>query len=94
MQFGDLIIDEEPAADYLGKFNTGEHTSNPVSYSAAFLVVRICIPPGLQSWKEQMQQDQELFSLKIGNTALVKRECCLSINLQGPLFSQSKPVTL
>ena len=24
MQFGDLIIDEEPAADYLGKLNTGK----------------------------------------------------------------------
>lgn len=25
MQFGDLVIDEEPAADYLGKLNTGEN---------------------------------------------------------------------
>ena len=27
MQFGDLIIDEEPAADYLGKLNTGEQSA-------------------------------------------------------------------
>lgn len=31
MQFGDLIIDEEPAADYLGKLNTGTLPSSPAA---------------------------------------------------------------
>ena len=32
MQFGDMVIDEEPAADYLGKLNTGTPLCNSVGF--------------------------------------------------------------
>ena len=32
LQFGDMVIDEEPAADYLGKLNTGMPPCKGISF--------------------------------------------------------------
>lgn len=42
MQFGDMVIDEEPAADYLGKLNTGA-LATLTDLAKCLLSFRVCM---------------------------------------------------